>query len=117
MDTIITVREGTNVQIPFQLIGDNAPIQLGGVNRVEIVLIPQNGEGTPILYDTTGDPSVLTIVSSTLGKVGFTPDGSTDLLAAESPYRVFFWVYTGATTRYAVPNEDKFYIEVTDDYE
>lgn len=111
------VREGTNVQIPFTLIGDNAPIDLSGVTKVELVLVPQNGTGAQVDYDTVADASVITIVTASLGKVGWTPNGTTDLTKANSPYRVFFWVWTGATTKYAVPSNDEFIIEVTDDYE
>lgn len=112
----ITVREASTAAIPFQLLEDNAPIDLSAVNKVQIVLVPANGTGTAVSYDTTTNPTVIVISSAALGKVTFTPNGTTDLTYANTPYKVFFWVFTSPTAKYAVPDQGEFAIEVTNDY-
>ena len=118
MSTAVTivVREASTAQIPIQLLADNAPIDLSAVNKVQIVLVPSNGTGTAVLYDTTANPTVLTVLSGPLGKVGFKPNGTSDLTKANQPYKVFFWVFTSSTDKYAVPDDGELVIEVTDDY-
>jgi hypothetical protein len=112
----ITIREASTAAIPFQLLEDNAPCDLSSVNKVEIVLVPANGTGTAISYNTTTHPTVLAISSAALGKVAFTPNGTTDLTYANTPYKVFFWVFTSPTAKYAVPDQGEFSIEVTNDF-
>ena len=113
----MSIRETSTAQIKFQLLEDKAPIDLSAVNKVVIVLVPQNGTGTLIDYDTTANPSVVSVVSATRGIVGYYPQAS-DLTYANSPYKVFFWVYTSASSFYAVPDktDEELVIEVSNDY-
>ena len=113
----MSIRETSTAQIRFQLLEDNAPIDLTSVNKVVIVLVPQNGTGTLIDYDTTTNPTVIGVVSATRGIVGYYPQ-SGDLTYANSPYKVFFWVYTSASSFYAVPDkaDEELIIEVSNDY-
>lgn len=111
----IYVREGTTSVITFQLLSDKAPINLTGVNKVELVLVPQNGTGTAVDYDTTTNPTVLAITAATLGKVTYTPQAA-DLSFANSPYKCFFWVFTTSTVKYSVPAKEEFIVEVSNDF-
>lgn len=111
-EDVIYYRETSNAQISFQLLADNVPIDLSAVNKVEIVLVPDNGTGTPVKYDTTTNPTVITILSATLGKVGYTPQTG-DLDYDHTPVKVYFNVYTGATNKYAVPDKGEISIQVT----
>lgn len=115
MAETVDIREASTAQIPFILIGDNAPIDLNGVTKVEMVRVADNGTGTLTAINTTDDATKLAIIDATRGKVGFTPTSS-DLKKANSPYKVFFWVYTGATTKYAVPDSEELIFNVTDDF-
>lgn len=117
MATEIYVREGSTAQIPFQLLADNVPIDLTGVDKVEINLVPQNGQGALVDYNTDDDSSSIEIISATLGKVGFSPNGTSDLTNANSPYLVYFWVHETGGAKYSVPDEDELIIHVTNDYE
>lgn len=112
----VTIREASTAAISFQLLEDNAPIDLSAVNKVQIILVPANGTGTAIPYDTTTNPTVMLITNAALGKVSFTPNGTSDLTYANTPYKVFFWVFTSPTAKYAVPDGTEFSIEVTSDF-
>ena len=109
------IREASTTQIPFQLVADNVPIDLTNVTKVEMIRVADNGTGTLTAINTTDDPTKLAILNNTLGKVGFTP-GAGDLKEANSPYKVFFWVYTGASVKYAVPDGEEFVFNVSDDF-
>jgi hypothetical protein len=113
----ISIRETSTALVKFQLIEDNAPIDLSAVNKVVLVLVPQDGSGTLIDYNTTDNPTVLSVASAARGIVQYAPQTG-DLTVANSPYRVFFWVYTSATAFYAVPDktDEELIIEVSNDY-
>lgn len=115
MADTIYIRQGSTAQVPFQLLSNDAPIDLSLVNKVELILVPQNGVGTLIDYNTTDDTARLAILSATQGRVGYTPTGS-DITNADSPYKAFFWVHMSATVKYAVPDKEELVIEVTDNY-
>jgi hypothetical protein len=116
MAETVYIREGSNAQIPFQLFADDVPIDLSNVDKVKMVLVPNNGTGTATTYNTDDDPTVIEITSATTGQIGYTPQ-SGDLTKAESPFRLFFWVFSSASSKYAVPDNEDLVIEVTDDYE
>lgn len=116
MSDTIFIREGSTAQIPFQLFADNVPIDLTGANKVEIVLVPANGTGTAISYNTTTHGAIITTgLGPTQGRVGYTPQTG-DLTNANSPYKVFFWVWTSSTAKYAVPDDEELVIEVSNDF-
>ena len=115
MADIIYIRQGSTAQIPFQLLSNDAPIDLTGVNKVELILVPQNGAGTLIDYNTTDDATRIAILSATQGRVGYTPSGL-DITNADSPYKIFFWVWSSGSTKYAVPDKEELSIQVTDNY-
>ena len=109
------IREGTTNQVPFQLFGDDIPISLADVNKVALVLVPQNGTGTAVTIDTTNNPTKLEIITAATGRVGWTP-ASGDVTKANSPYKGFFWVYQTASVKYAVPDNEEFVVDVSDDF-
>ena len=111
-EDVIYYRETSNAQISFQLLADNVPIDLTAVNKVEIVLVPDNGTGSAVKYNTTSNPTVITVLSATLGKIGYTPQAS-DLTYAHSPVKVYFNVYTSASNKYAVPDKGEISVQVT----
>ncbi len=115
MAETIHIREASTSQLPFILLGDNAPIDLSGVTKVEMVIVADNGTGTLTSINTTDDPTILAILDNTRGKVGYTP-GATDLKKANSPYKVYFWIYTSATAKYAVPDEGEMVFDISDDF-
>lgn len=115
MAETLHIREGTTETISMQLFGDKAPINLTGVNKVALVLIPANGTGTAASIDTTTNPTKLAITGATIGRVAWTP-ASGDVTKANSPYKAFFWVYSTASIKYSVPADEEFVVEVTDDF-
>ena len=117
MAETIYIRDASTAQIPFQLFADGVPIDCTSANKVEIILAPANGTGVVVKYNTTANPTVLGYLAQSEGRLGFTPNGTSDLTYANTPYKVFFWVYTTATAKYAVPDSDDLVIEVTNDYE
>lgn len=116
MAETIYIRESSNAQIPFQLLADNTQIDLSAAYKVQIVLVPDNGNGSAITYNTTDHSNVLTTsLGASSGKVGYTPQ-TNDLLYANSPYKVFFWVHTASDAKYAVPDDEELVIVVSNDY-
>lgn len=111
-DTIVDFRETSTAQISFQLLADNVPIDLTNVNKVEIVLVPDNGTGSSTKYNTTSNPTVISVLDATLGKVGYTPQ-TNNLQYDHTPVWVYFNVYTSASNKYAVPDKGSIVVNVT----
>lgn len=106
-----TVREGRTYPFSWILKTNNSAIDLSGVDHVLMVLADKDGTATSF----SSEESKLDIDSETTGKVNFTPAAS-DLSSSKSPYRVFFWVYHTANSRYSVSSEEEELVEVTPGY-
>jgi len=120
--TDITVRVTSTAPINMQLLNDidgdgvaETPINLSGANHLELYLINGDTGGTTI-YKTTDSSPKVAIAAGTAGSVSFTPNGTADLNIRSNGqlniYSGYWWVYTTANSKYAVPDGFEFAIKV-----
>lgn len=109
----LEVREGTTAEISMTLYGNDTAINLTSVDHVELNLRDSKNK----IYRFSSDDASpqVRIITAASGIVGYTPI-STDLLAARSPYKGYWWVWASSVSKYACPEESEFEITVRSEY-
>lgn len=106
MITALTeIVEGWTDALPFVLKADAVAVDLTGLT---VACYIKDNQGTFVRSGTTG----VSVTDSTAGAVSYTPQSTSEFLAARTPYRIRFQV-TSVTTEIAYfPNIDEDLIKV-----
>src|SRR5574343_1655164 len=104
------IREFSTEPIDFQLLADDTAIDLSGVDHVEMEM--RDKKGKRYSYSSSDSPAYISIVTTTEGKVRFSPPNERIFLATGSPYTGYWKVYSDASTHYSVPEDKEFTIKV-----
>lgn len=113
-DETLHIKEGTTSAIPMQLLADGSPIDLSSVTNVRVSMIDKLRK--VYRYNSTDDPSYVTIVTPSTGLISYTPVDETIFRYNKSPYKLVCWVYDAAGKRYACPEEGANEIIVEPEY-
>ena len=105
-----SVREGHTNPIIFPLTLNDLPANLHGLASIEMTRAGWDGR---LVGTTVSSPSV-TVFDEVNGYVSWTP-GASDLVATDSPYRIFFWAVTSDGGRFAFGEDDYFLLQVYSD--
>ena len=109
----LVVRENTTARISMTLYSDDSAIDLSAINHVEMHLRDSRSKAYRF-SSADGSPKV-TIVTASSGIVGFDP-ATGDLLADRSPYFGYWLVYPTVATKYSVPEENEFILEIRKEF-
>lgn len=105
IEALTEVVEGWTDALPFTLKADGTPIDLTGLT---VALYLKDNRGTFIQSGT----SAVSVTDSTGGVVAYTPQTTSELLAARTPYKIRFQVKDALQATVYVPNIDEDLIKV-----
>jgi hypothetical protein len=110
----LEVREGTTSRIEMELDADDEPIDLTSVDHIELEI--RDSRRNVYRYSSAdASPKVGVNEEPSTGKVWLDPPASLFKTIA-SPYLGYFWVFTSATSKFSVPEDLEFVIQVRRNY-
>ena len=110
----ITVRENTTSDIDFQLLAGNTAINLTGIYDLQMEMRDKSRK--VYSYSNLANPTIISFVTKSEGKVRFTPPSETIFLSSRSPYKGYWKVWETSSKWYACPEDSEFLIYVREEY-
>ena len=109
----IEIRAGTTDRLVIQLLADNDPIDLTGIDHIEIEL--RDARRNTYKYSSDDVSPIVGVYDTTQGKVYLDPT-TTLFKAICSPYLFYVWIVDSELKRYSVPEEVEGLIKVRKNY-
>ena len=97
----ISIREHTTEPILVQALADGNPIDLTGVDHVELRMM--DAKGKTYLYSSASVSPAVVITQASSGQITFTPPNALIFNYIKSPYILYIKVFDTATESYTVP--------------
>ena len=97
----ISIREHTTEPIIVQALADGSPIDLTGVDHVELRMM--DAKGKTYLYSSVSASPAVVITQASNGQITFTPPNALIFNYIKSPYILYIKVFDTATESYTVP--------------
>jgi hypothetical protein len=110
----ISIREGTTSDIEMQLLSGSTPIDLSGIDHLELEM--RDSKRKVYRYSTSDASPKISIVSASLGRVKYSPPNNKIFLATNSPYRGYWIIYETSTKEYTVPEDNEWEIKIREDF-
>lgn len=109
----VEVREGTTDRLIMQLLADDSPIDLMAVHHFEVEM--RDRRRNTYRYSSTDASPKVGIQAATSGKIYLEPPASL-FKTILSPYLGYVWVFDTALSKFSVPEEVEFMIQVRRNY-
>ena len=97
----ISIREHTTEPIIVQALADGSPIDLTGVDHVELRMM--DARGKTYFYSQNDLNPAVAITNASDGQITFTPPNALVFNYIRSPYILYIKVFDTATESYTVP--------------